>query len=486
MRLNNITFLLALLTLASTHAQTRKAPAINWTDSTRDVYIDNELDRDAQVLTASSPSRLALISKRLGSAIVLNVSEQTVSTIPKDAFQFEPDRTAATSDSATQVVGKFTRVDGPVYFFVASGKPILIRAHPGATGEMSVNKLWETVPVWRLVMMNYQPNAEAVSQIKGNDKETKVTLAFGTWCPDSKNYIPRLMKALEAAGSNKIQLKLIGIDNQFREPVASVQPLGITNVPTIIVERGGREIGRIVETPASGTIEEDLAAILNEKQLVHNGRVERGPRIASGVYSYLDHRGKEVGNESWEMFSTSEGGYLIHSRITTADLSTEIFHRVDAGRRAAFAEVTKIRGADRERTRFNLDGNTLTARTRGSVSGVISQTLEVPARFFLSSPAVAAQGFVQTSNAAHYQISTYLTPLEFDNATAMLSLANCEAGGEETVRVPAGEFRVRHITRKTQQEASDWWVDVKLGIPVKARSGGLEFLLKSLETTNAK
>ena len=219
MRFNSILLLTAFFVLASVHAQTPKASPINWSDSTRDVYIDNELDRDAQVLTSSSPSRLALISKRLESALVLNVTEQTVSTIPKDAFQFEPDRTAATSDAAMLVVGKFTRVDGPVYFFAASGKPILIRAHPGVTGEMSLNKLWETVPVWRSVMMNYQPNAEAVSEIKSNDKETRVTLAFGTWCPDSKNYIPRLLKAINNAASDKIHLKLIGIDNQFREPV---------------------------------------------------------------------------------------------------------------------------------------------------------------------------------------------------------------------------------------------------------------------------
>lgn len=481
MRFNTILLLTALFVLASVQAQTRKTSPINWNDSTRDVYIDNELDRDAQVLTASSPSRLALISKRLESALVLNVTEQTVSTIPKDAFQFEPDRTAATSDVPMQVVGKFTRVDGPVYFFVATGKPILIRAHPGVTGEMSLNKLWETVPVWRSVMMNYQPNVEAVSEIKNNDKETRITLAFGTWCPDSKNYVPRLLKAINSAASDKIQLKLIGIDNQFREPVASVQPLAITNVPTVIVERGGREIGRIVETPASDTIEEDLAAILYGRQLIHNGRSERGPRIASGVYSYRDRNGKEVGSESWELFTTAEAGFLIHSRITTGDFSTEVLHRVDASRRPAFAEVTKIRGADRERTRFNIDGNTLTARTRGSVSGVISQTLEVPAQFFLSSPAAAAQGFVQSSNAGNYQISTYPTPLDFDNATAMLSPAACDTGNEETVKVPAGEFRIRHIKRRMGKEVSEWWVDVKLGIPVKGQSAGTDYLLMTIE-----
>src|SRR5262249_17842904 len=157
-----------------------------------------------------------------------------------------------------------------------------------------------------------------------------VTLAFGTWCPDSKNYVPRLIKALSAAANDKIKVKLIGIDNQFHEPVTTVQPRRITNVPTVIVERGGREIGRIVETPAAGTMEEGLAAVLSGKQPVHNGRWDRGALLASGVYSYRDRNGKEFGAESWQLFSTAEGGYLVHSQITTGDLITEVFHRVDA------------------------------------------------------------------------------------------------------------------------------------------------------------
>jgi hypothetical protein len=109
-----------------------------------------------------------------------------------------------------------------------------------------MDKLWETVPVWRSVMKSYEPNAGAVEQIKATNNETTVTLAYGTWCPDSKNYVPRLIKALSGAGNDKIQVKLVGIDNQFREPVdRSTAP--DTNVPTVIVERGGREIGRIVE-----------------------------------------------------------------------------------------------------------------------------------------------------------------------------------------------------------------------------------------------
>ena len=468
--------------IAGVAAQTGNGP-INWSDTTRDVYIDNELDRDAQVLTADAPSRLALISTKLESAIVLDVTEHTVRTFPKSFFQFGVDRTSATSETsgATKTVGKFTRVDGPIYFFVVEGKPVLIRSHPGATGEMSLDKLWDTVPVWRSVMKNYQPNTQAVDALKATDKDTTLTLAFGTWCPDSKNYVPRLIKALRAADNAKIQFKLIGIDNQFHEPVSAVQPLRITNVPTVIVERGGREIGRIVETPSASTMEEDLAAILSGKQPVYNGRWDRGPRVAGGTYSYRDRSGKQFGAEQWELFSTAEGGYLVHSRITVGELTTEVFHRVDAKRRPSFAEVTKVRGEERTRTRFNLDGNTMTARMRGSVSGVIAQTLEVPEQFFLSSPAIAAAGFVQLPERERFQISGYLTPEPFDQAMGTLALMNWDAKGEETVRVPAGEFRARHIVLKTGRGTSEIWLDTKLGVPVKCQLQGVEYILTTLE-----
>ncbi len=488
MRVKILFALFIIAGVAAAAAQTGKAPAINWSDTTRDVYVDNELDRGVQVLTADSPSRLALISPKLDSAIVLDVSEHTFSTISKDAFQFVADRTSATSEStaAMKIVGKFTRVDGPIYFFVTDGKPVLIRAHPGATGEMSMDKLWETVPVWRSVMNNYEPNAQAVTAIESIDKDTTVTLAFGTWCPDSKNYIPRLIKALHAAANDKIQVKLVGIDNQFREPVTTVQPRRITNVPTVIVERGGREIGRIVETPAAPTMEEDLASILDGKQPVHNGRWDRGPKLASGAYSYRDRSGKQVGAESWELFSTSEGGYLVHSRITIGDLTTDVFHRVDAKRRPSFTEVTKFHGDDTTRTRFTIDNTTLTARMRGSVSGVISQTVEVPERFFLSSPSVAGQGFVQSQENDRYQISSYFAPQEFDKAMGTLATASCETKGEETVRVPAGEFRARRVIRKTDRETSEWWVHSKLGVPVRGMAGGIEYVLTSVEQSSSK
>ena len=473
--------------IASASAETNQLPAISWSDSTRDVYINNELDRSAQVMTADGPSRLALISSKLERALILDVSEHTVTAVSKTAFHMAVDHNSAASDAgvATETIGKFTRVDGPVYFFAVDGKPILIRAHPGITGEMTADKLWETVPVWRSMMEGYQPNASAVAAIKANTAETKVTLLYGTWCPDSKNYIPRLIKALKMAGNDKLQVKLVGIDNQFREPVDAVQPRRITNVPTVIVERDGREIGRIVETPATKTIEEDLAAILSGKPIVHNGRWDRGPKIASGVYSYRDAAGRERGTESWELFSTAEGGYLVHSHVSAGDVTTEVFHRVDAARRPTFVEVTKQRGDERTRVRYNLDSYTLTARMRGSVSGVISQTIEVPDRFCLSSPSLAAEG-LRLAGSDQKPLMIYFASAEFDEALGTLEALSYESKGEETVRVPAGEFRARHVTSKTDKGTSELWFHPQLPIPVQVKAGAIEYVLTSLESSPGK
>jgi thiol-disulfide isomerase/thioredoxin len=233
---------------------------------------------------------------------------------------------------------------------------------------MTEEKLYEVAPVWRSLMDSYQPQADAVATLKANDKDTEVTLVFGTWCPDSKNYVPRLLKSLHAAANDKLKVKLVGIDNQFRQPVSTIQPRTIINVPTVIVERGGREIGRIVETPAAGTIEEDLAAILNGKPNLHKGRWARGPETAHGAYQYKDQNGNECGTETWETYSTSDGGLLIHSEITEGNLGTEEFHTVNGQGKTTFVEITRKRGDAVTRVRYNIDDHTLTARLRGNIS----------------------------------------------------------------------------------------------------------------------
>ena len=54
-------FAFVLVSVVSVAAQADK---LEWSDTTRDVLIDGEVDRNLQLLTSSTPSRLALISPK--------------------------------------------------------------------------------------------------------------------------------------------------------------------------------------------------------------------------------------------------------------------------------------------------------------------------------------------------------------------------------------------------------------------------------------
>jgi hypothetical protein len=470
-------------------AQTDKSALHQWHDVIRDVYVDGELDRGIQVLMCDTPRRMALLSSKYQDAVVLDLTAKTVNLSPKSSLRLSEDRNAATSEAAAPLrsVGKYSAIDSTTYLLSAEGKSILIRSHTGVTGEMTEEKLYEAAPVWRSLMEAYKPQAEAVAALKSDDKQTSVTLVFGTWCPDSKNYVPRLLKALRAAGNNRLQLKLVGVDNQFRQPVAVVQPRGIINVPIVIVEQGGREIGRIIETPAAKTIEEDLAAVLANKPNLHKGRQERGSLIARGAYLYNSQGGASCGSETWEIYNTAEGGVLVHSQITVGDLSTEVFYRVDAARKTTFVELTKRRGDGLTRVRYTIEDRTMTARLRGNISGVVQQTLEIPARFAFSSPSVAAQGR-GWPEATQYisELPSYFSPADIGNTVGTLEKTRYEVKSDAPVRVQAGEFSAKHIVRKSPTETSEWWLHSTLGVPVRGKvMGGMEYVLTSLEIPSA-
>ena len=216
---------------------------------------------------------------------------------------------------------------------------------------------------------------------------------------------------------------------------------------------------------------------------MHKGRWSHGPETAHGVYLVKDQNGKECGSETWELYGTSDGGFLVHSQIIERELSTEVFHTLNGAGKTTFVEITKKRGEAVTRVRYNIDEHTLTARLRGNVSGVVQQTLEMPQRFAFSSPAVAAQGRGWPEGTQVISTSPgYFVPSEMDDTVGTLEKASYEPRGEQTVRVPAGEFSARHVVRKSAKETSEWWLNLAIGVPLRGKvAGGMEYVLVSLE-----
>jgi hypothetical protein len=427
------------------------------------------------VLSCRAPKRLAVLAPTLPRALVIDSQAGKVWSAPKEAFELSASRGGATSESDLPLtpVCDCRAVDGSSLILHVDGQTVLLSPHQSPEGELSEERLFETVPVWRSMKDAYEPPAEAVSRLAAVDRPTDLTVVMATWCGDSKAYVPRLLKALERATNPNLRLRLIGLGPDFQSPMETIQSLRITNVPTVIVRRDGQELGRFVETPAGVGIEADLLSILEGREIEHRGRHERGSLVATGRYVWRDVKGRDTGRESFEVYYGKDGGRVVHAR---RDDGTEIWHSVDAAGRPTFLEVTERSGENLHRVRHWVRGGTLSSQARGSETGLIDQTLAVPADICLCTPAAADELLTDATTA-------YVTHEAPGAVMGVLRASETRSLGPEEVATPAGTFVAERLLRSVDGTLTEWWRHPELPVPVRGRlNDGSEVLLAELTT----
>ncbi len=85
----------------------------------------------------------------------------------------------------------------------------------------------------------------------------------GTWCHDSQNLLPKLYRLLDKSGIPDNIVTLIGVDRN-KVALNNLQAKwAITNIPTFIILKGDKEVGRVVEYGKTGNIEKELGEIVS-------------------------------------------------------------------------------------------------------------------------------------------------------------------------------------------------------------------------------
>ena len=99
---------------------------------------------------------------------------------------------------------------------------------------------------------------------KKNLEGTQVDIYLGTWCGDSKRWVPQFVKMWTDLGLKEDQLNFTalydGKENYKQGPNREEKGLRIHRVPTFIFKEQGQEYARIVEYPRND-LEQDLAQI---------------------------------------------------------------------------------------------------------------------------------------------------------------------------------------------------------------------------------
>ena len=111
-------------------------------------------------------------------------------------------------------------------------------------------------------LKGYKPNASALEGLQKNKDSVQLLAFMGTWCEDSHNIIPKFYSLLDVADFPQDRVTLIGVDRKKQTLSHLTEALNIKNVPTLIVMKNGKEIGRVVEYGKYGLFDMELAEIL--------------------------------------------------------------------------------------------------------------------------------------------------------------------------------------------------------------------------------
>ena len=93
----------------------------------------------------------------------------------------------------------------------------------------------------------------------------QLVVFLGTWCEDSHVIIPKLFPFLDAAGFSDDRLTVVGVDRNKKTISHLSDAFNVINVPTVIVMKEGKELGRVVEYGQYGMVEKELAEIADKK-----------------------------------------------------------------------------------------------------------------------------------------------------------------------------------------------------------------------------
>jgi len=122
----------------------------------------------------------------------------------------------------------------------------------------------DTSFAWFKENMQYgEADPSAVAAFKQKAGQFSIWVFGGTWCHDTRNLLPKLYRLADKSGLPDNRISFVGLDRK-KTTIDNLQvKWKIVSVPTFIVVKNGKEIGRVVEYGKSGNMEKELGEIVS-------------------------------------------------------------------------------------------------------------------------------------------------------------------------------------------------------------------------------
>jgi hypothetical protein len=110
----------------------------------------------------------------------------------------------------------------------------------------------------------YTPDAALTTLVRTRTEQVRFLVFTATWNEDAQYILPRFCSLMDAASIPPDQVTLIGVDQEKKTLHHLTETMHITSIPTFIVLKNGKEIGRIQPKDKCSPWEKELAAVLQE------------------------------------------------------------------------------------------------------------------------------------------------------------------------------------------------------------------------------
>jgi thiol-disulfide isomerase/thioredoxin len=201
----------------------------------------------AEVYQNDQIPAILVLSSALPSPVLLTPRAGTVETVHIMKIAKQKDGSVdLLADAVLAPIGQFEPQGENVSFTYEgrkvnlNAKPPLIGLHPGA--DLKAHN-----PQYARGASVYKPNGPAIASLKKDPVPVTVKVVFGSWCPHCRQHVPYILRVEDELKGSKIRFEYFGLQKPpdgWKDP--EVKRLGVKGIPTGIVYKNGKEIGRIV------------------------------------------------------------------------------------------------------------------------------------------------------------------------------------------------------------------------------------------------
>lgn len=148
--------------------------------------------------------------------------------------------------------------------FHVDGVRAQLRQRPSLAGEATLEALYNHDPAYRRAANAYESDAAAVAELVELGDGVEVRVVFGSWCHVCERFMPRGLKVHEQLLDSPLRFTYYGLGDDNPWGDAEVDRLDVKELPTAIVYRDGKEVGRYVGGPGWTRPEVSLRNILRD------------------------------------------------------------------------------------------------------------------------------------------------------------------------------------------------------------------------------